>query len=196
MPSAELTVLLQQIAACQVCAASLPLGPRPVLTAGVGARVLVVGQAPGRKVHLSGVPWDDMSGQLLREWMQVTREQFYDPEQIAIVPMGFCYPGKGASGDLPPRRECAPLWHERLLAAMPNLRCILLIGSYAQNYYLAKNKKLTLTATVQAHAEYQPRYFPLPHPSPRNRPWLMHNPWFASEVLPQLRQAVAAALAA
>lgn len=191
----KLSALLKEISACQICAASLPLGPRPVLTAGVSARVLVIGQAPGRRVHLSGVPWDDPSGVLLRAWMQVTPEQFYDPGQVAIVPMGFCYPGKGNGGDLPPRKECAPLWHAQLLAAMPEIRCVLLIGSYAQNYYLGKNRKPTLTATVATHADYLPRFFPLPHPSPRNRYWHTRNPWFATDVLPVLRQSVAAALA-
>lgn len=195
MPSSKLVSLLDQISACRTCAVALPHGPRPVVAASASARLLIIGQAPGRRVHETGIPWNDPSGVQLRDWLQLTPEQFYDPGQVAIAPMGFCYPGKGVSGDLPPRRECAPLWHPRLLAAMPQLRLTLLIGSYAQNYYLGKNRKPSLTETVAAYADYLPRYLPLPHPSPRNRHWLTLNPWFAAEVLPQLRQRVAAALA-
>jgi len=146
-------------------------------------------------VHETGIPWNDPSGVQLRAWLQLTPEEFYDASRVAIVPMGLCYPGKGASGDLPPRPECAPLWHPRLLAAMPEIRFTLLIGRYAQAWYLKKNCKPTLTATVAAYAEYLPHYLPLPHPSPRNRYWQTRNPWFASEVLPVLRTHVAAALA-
>jgi uracil-DNA glycosylase len=192
--SLPLLNLLDEIAACRACAASLPHGPRPVVAAAAGARLLIVGQAPGRRVHQSGIPWDDPSGDQLREWLQMTPAQFYDANQVAIVPMGLCYPGKGASGDLPPRPECAPLWHPRLLAAMPEIRLTLLIGRYAQAYYLGKGCKPTLTATVAAYADYLPRFLPLPHPSPRNRFWQTRNPWFAAEVLPLLRQQVAAAL--
>jgi uracil-DNA glycosylase len=195
MPASPLDSLLAEIAACQVCAASLPHPPRPVVTAGADARLLIVGQAPGRRVHETGIPWNDPSGDQLRAWLQLTPDQFYDTRRVAIVPMGFCYPGKGPGGDLPPRPECAPLWHPRLLAAMPQIRCTLLIGRYAQAYYLGKSNRPTLTATVAAYAEYLPRYLPLPHPSPRNRYWQTRNPWFASEVLPALRRAVAAALA-
>jgi len=173
----------------------LPHEPRPVVRAAAGARLLIIGQAPGRRVHETGIPWNDPSGDQLRAWLQLTREQFYDTSRVAIVPMGFCYPGKGASGDLPPRRECAPLWHARLLAAMPAIRLTLLVGRYAQAYYLRGEARSTLADTVAAYADYLPRYFPLPHPSPRNRHWLRSNPWFEAEVVPQLRQQVAVALA-
>lgn len=196
MPAkSQLKPLLAEIRACQVCAEHLSHGPRPVLSAGKDARLLIIGQAPGRRVHESGVPWQDQSGDTLREWLQLTPEQFYDERLVAIVPSGFCYPGKGASGDLPPRPECAPLWHPRLLAEMKQVKLTLLIGSYAQALYLQEQAKPTLTDTVADFAEYLPRYFPLPHPSPRNRPWLSRNPWFAKELLPALREQVASALA-
>ena len=151
------------------------------------ARLLLIGQVPGRRVHESGVPWDDASGDTLRDWLQMTREQFYDQRRVAIVPSGFCFPGSGNSGDLPPRSECAPLWHDLLLALMPNVKLTLLIGSYAQVLYLKNRRKPTLTETVAAYQHYLPDYFPLPHPSPRNRPWLKKNPWFAKKLLPKLR---------
>ncbi len=195
MPVTRLKPLLAEIRACRVCAAHLPHEPRPVLSVGKGARLLIIGQAPGRHVHESGVPWQDQSGDTLREWLQLTPEQFYDEQLVAIVPSGFCYPGKGANGDLPPRSECAPLWHPRLLAALPAIRLTLLVGSYAQAYYLRDLAKPTLTDIVASFAEYLPRYFPLPHPSPRNRPWLSRNAWFASQLLPVLREQLAAVLA-
>lgn len=179
-----------QIAACKLCAAHLPLGPRPVLRASPSARLLVVGQAPGRKVHESGVPWDDASGLRLREWMGVDAEVFYDSTQIAIVPMAFCYPGTGKSGDLPPRPECAPNWHGPLLAEMPDIKLTLLIGQYAQAYYLKESRKKNLTETVRAWRQYAPQYLPLPHPSPRNNLWLKRNAFFADEVVPALQQRV------
>jgi len=145
-------------------------------------------------VQQSGIPWSDASGNQLRAWLQLSETQFYDASRIAIVPMGFCYPGKGTSGDLPPRPECAPLWHSRLLASMSDIQLALLIGSYAQAYYLDKQVKPTLTATVAHHAEYLPKFFPLPHPSPRNRFWLSRNPWFEKDVLPILRNKVRDAL--
>ncbi len=194
MPLTQLKPLLAEIRACQICAEHLPHGTRPVLSAGKAARLLIIGQAPGRRVHESGVPWQDQSGDTLREWLQLTPEQFYNEKLVAIVPSGFCYPGKGASGDLPPRPECAPLWHPRLLAALPQVRLTLLIGSYAQAYYLQDRMKPTLTETVANYAEYLPLHFPLPHPSPRNRFWLHHNPWFASDLLPVLRTRVASIL--
>jgi uracil-DNA glycosylase len=195
MAKAKLNVLLHEISACQVCAAHLPHAPRPVLRANAGARLLLVGQAPGRRVHETGIPWNDPSGDTLREWLQLTREEFYDERRIAIVPAGFCYPGTGAHGDLPPRPECAPLWHPPLLRALPEIALTLLIGSYAQAYYLSDRRKPTLAETVAHYAEYLPRFLPLPHPSPRNRLWLKRNAWFAAEVLPLLRQRVAAVLA-
>lgn len=179
-----------QIAACKLCAAHLPLGPRPVLRASPSARLLVIGQAPGRKVHESGVPWDDASGLRLREWMGLETEVFYDATRIAIVPMGFCYPGTGKSGDLPPRPECAPNWHGPLLAEMPDIELTLLIGQYAQAYYLKESRKKNLTQTVRAWRQYAPQYLPLPHPSPRNNLWFKRNAFFADEVVPALQQRV------
>jgi uracil-DNA glycosylase len=195
MPSSKIFPILDEVAACRVCAAHLPHGSRPVLQASASARLLIVGQAPGRRVHDTGIPWNDLSGDLLRAWLQLLRERFYDASEIAIVPAGFCYPGKGAAGDLPPRPECAPLWHPRLLAAMPHIRLTLLVGRYAQALYLGEHCKPTLTETVAHYADYLPQYFPLPHPSPRNRYWLGRNPWFVREVLPALRAQVAATLA-
>jgi uracil-DNA glycosylase len=186
----RLDELCLQVAACELCAAHLPLGPRPVLRASHSARMLVVGQAPGTKVHASGVPWDDASGMRLRQWLGVEAEVFYDVTRVAIVPMGFCYPGTGKSGDLPPRPECAPQWHAALLAEMPAIELTLLIGQYAQAYYLAQRRKKNLTETVRAWREYEPRYWPLPHPSPRNNLWLKRNAFFADEVVPALQQRV------
>ncbi len=182
--------LLLDIKACEVCKAHLPLGPRPVVSGHPDARIIIIGQAPGTKVHASGIPWDDASGKQLRKWLDITEDMFYDETKIAIVPMGFCYPGKGKSGDLPPRPECAPLWHQQILDHMPNIELVILIGQYAQKYYLAKKTKRTLTETVRAYHEYLPIYFPLPHPSPRNRFWLTKNPWFKDMVVPVLQQKV------
>jgi len=187
----ELTDLVKEIKACTICADYLPLGPRPCLTADTKAKVMIVGQAPGTKVHASGIPWDDKSGELLREWLGVTNEEFYNPELFAIVPMGFCYPGKGKSGDLPPRQECAPLWHDKLLDNMPDIKLTILIGQYAQNYYLQNKAGKNLTETVMNYHRYLPHYLPLPHPSPRNRFWLKKNPWFKADVLPVLKQMIA-----
>ncbi len=189
----QLIALLEDIRACRHCVADLPLGPRPVLRAGPSARVLIIGQAPGTKVHASGIPWDDASGARLREWMNIDADTFYDESQIAIVPMGFCYPGRGKSGDLPPRVECAPLWHARLLAGMPDIALTLVIGQYAQQHYLAGEEVAfptfrTLTERVQNYAVYGAAYLPLPHPSPRNRLWLRRNSWFERDVLPELRR--------
>lgn len=179
--------LLAEVRACQVCADFLPNPPRPILQAEASARLMIVGQAPGRRVHETGIPWNDPSGDKLREWLQLSREAFYDMRRVAIIPTGFCYPGKGTHGDLPPRPECAPLWHPRLRAALPEIRLTLLVGSYAQAWYLQQRRKPTLSATVQARHDYLPAFFPLPHPSPRNRRWLSQRPWFESEVLPELR---------
>ncbi len=190
----KLLPLLEEIRACTHCAASLPLGPRPIVRAGEGARVLVVGQAPGTRVHASGVPWDDASGARLCDWLGVTRAEFLDPEAFAIVPMGFCYPGKAAAGDAPPRPECAPMWHPRILPLLPRVTLTLLIGSYAQARYLGDRCKRTLTETVRAHAEYAPAYVPLPHPSPRNALWRAKNPWFEEHCLDVLRDRVQQAL--
>lgn len=184
-----LEALLKEIRACTVCAAHLPFEPRPVVRAHESARLVITGQAPGTRVHETGIPWNDASGNRLREWMGITREVFYDEHQVASIPMGFCYPGKGKSGDLPPRPECAPLWHERLRAQLPNVRLTLLIGQYAQVYYLGKRRKATLTETVQAWQEYLPSgYLPIVHPSPRNDIWLKKNPWFETDIIPELRR--------
>lgn len=190
----KLDVLLRDIRACRICEAHLPLGPRPVLSASVTAPLLIVGQAPGTKVHASGVPWADASGDRLRDWLGIDRATFYDPARVAIVPMGFCYPGRGASGDLPPRPECAKTWHPRLLPLLTGVELVLLIGTYAQAYFLGTRRAKTLTDTVHAFRDYAPRYVPLPHPSPRNTAWFMHNPWFAADVLPALRGHVATLL--
>lgn len=188
--SETLDRLLREVRACTVCAAHLPFPPKPVLRAAIGARLLIVGQAPGTKVQKTGIPWNDLSGDRLRSWLQLTREEFYDENRIAIIPTGFCYPGKGRGGDLPPRPECAPLWHPRLRAALPNIQLTLLIGSYAQNYYLGKRRKESLADTVKAYREYLPEFFPLPHPSPRNLRWFRNHPWFDAEVVPALQQRV------
>jgi len=179
--------LLKEVRACRICK-GLPLGPRPILEAGKTAGALIIGQAPGTRVHETGIPWNDPSGDRLREWLQIDREAFYDPRRYAIVPMGFCYPGKGKSGDLPPREECAPQWHERILAELPQVGLKLLIGRYAQSYYLAETQKKTLTETVRNWRDHPKDVVALPHPSPRNNLWLRRNPWFETEVLPLLRR--------
>lgn len=182
--------LVSEVVACRFCEPDLPLGPRPVFSIHPKSRILIVGQAPGTKVHATGIPWNDPSGNELRRWLQVDRETFYNPEIFGIMPMGFCYPGKGKSGDLPPRAECAPKWHSVLRVMMPEVKLTLLIGSYAQAYYLGVGRKKTLTETVRAWEDYQPSFFPLVHPSPRNRIWMKRNPWFESEVLEFLRENV------
>ena len=182
--------LIEEIKNCRICAEHLPLGPRPVISVHPNARVIIIGQAPGTKVHASGIPWDDQSGKRLRQWLGVSDDDFYNPEKFAIVPMGFCYPGKGKSGDLPPRPECAPQWHAPLLKMMPQMELYILIGQYAQKYYLGKQMKKNLTETVSNFEEYLPKYLPLPHPSPRNLFWFRRNPWFEEAVLPILRKRI------
>ena len=177
--------LLENISQCLICAEHL--APRPVVSASKNSKIVIIGQAPGTKVHASGIPWGDTSGKQLRKWLDVSAEEFYDVDNFAIIPMGFCYPGKGKSGDLPPRKECAPQWHDSLLTKMPNVKLIILIGMYAQNYYLKGSAKRTLTETVDNYPVYLPTYFVLPHPSPRNRFWLTKNAWFEINVLPELR---------
>lgn len=179
--------LLVEVRRCRYCEKELPLGASPVVRANSAAKLLIIGQAPGTKVHATGIPWNDPSGDRLRGWMGVDRETFYDDTRIAIMPMGFCYPGKGKSGDLPPRKECAELWHDKILSLLPAIELTLLVGSYAQNYYL-KDKHRTLTERVLAWREYQPKYLPLVHPSPRNKLWLKKNPWFETELIPSLRE--------
>lgn len=178
------------IEACRICEQHLALGPRPVVRFAQNSRILVIGQAPGTKVHNSGIPWDDASGKRLRAWMRLSEEDFYNEEKIAIVPMGFCYPGRGKSGDLPPRPECAPQWHQSILDHLPKLRLTLLIGQYAQKYYLQSQRKTTLTQTVQNFEAYLPEFFPLVHPSPRNQIWMKKNPWFETRVVPKLQEIV------
>lgn len=191
-----LDALLRDARACRLCEASLPLGPRPVLQASAGAKLLIVGQAPGTRVHASGVPWSDASGRRLRDWLQLDEASFYDPTRVAILPMGLCYPGRAGSGDAPPRPECRRTWHPRLLPLLPDVGLTLLIGQYAQAHFLAERRKPTLTATVRAWRDFLPRYLPLPHPSPRNVAWFKANPWFEAEVLPTLRERVRMALGA
>lgn len=188
---AALADLLAEIRSCRQCEAELPLGPRPVLRAQASARILVIGQAPGTRVHATGIPWNDASGDRLRAWMAVDHATFYDDRRIAIVPMGLCYPGRDArGGDAPPRPECAPLWHARIMAMLPNLRLVLLVGRYAQLRYLKKDRGTSLTATVQNWRGFMPARLPLPHPSWRTIGWQRKNPWFDSELLPELRRRV------
>lgn len=193
--SEPLAELLADIRACQICAAHLALGPRPVVQASATSRLLIVSQAPGRKVHESGIPFNDVSGERLREWMGIDKAAFYDASRVAIVPMGFCFPGSARGGDLPPRPECAPTWHPRLLPQLKHVQLTLAIGQYAQNGLLDLPKGTRLTDTVRDWRSHLALgVLPLPHPSPRNRPWVMHNLWFEAELLPVLRERVAAAL--
>jgi len=190
----SLTSLLAEVRACTICEAHLPHGVRPVLQLHPAARVLIAGQAPGRKVHESGVPFDDASGNRLRDWMGVTPEVFYDPKKIAILPIGFCFPGTGKAGDLPPRAECAPAWRAQLLSRLPHVRLTLVLGRYAQAYHLMGGSSPSLTEMVQSWRRYWPGTVPLPHPSPRNNSWLQRNPWFTAELLPALQQRVSKVL--
>jgi uracil-DNA glycosylase family 4 len=183
--------LLSQIKQCTLCESHLDLGANPVVSAHKNAKIVIIGQAPGTKVHTSGIPWNDASGKQLRKWLQVSDEDFYNTEKFAILPMGFCYPGKGKSGDKPPRKECAPTWHQKIFDKMPTVKLVLLIGMYAQQYYLKDKAKRTLTDTVDNYPDYLPNYFVLPHPSPRNRFWLTKNPWFERNVIPELQKRVA-----
>jgi len=178
--------LLSDIRSCTVCAAHLPHGVRPIIQASSNARILIIGQAPGSKVHGSGIPWDDLSGKELRRWMGMDDATFYDAQKVALMPMGFCYPGKGKSGDLPPRKECAPLWHAKVLEGMTALRLTILIGAYAQQYYLGTKAASTITETVKNYKNYLPQYLPLVHPSPRNNIWQRKNLWFEKELVPML----------
>lgn len=187
---AAMDALLVRIRACRVCEKHLPLGPRPVLQAGATAKLLIIGQAPGARVHRTGVPWNDPSGERLRSWLGISRDVFYDRTKVAIMAMGFCYPGKGKSGDLPPRPECAPLWHQPLLHLMPEVKLTLLIGQYALKHYLGKRRKANLAETLLAFEEYGPTYMPLPHPSPRNIAWFQRHPWFETTLVPALQARV------
>lgn len=185
-----LETLLKAVRDCRACERHLPLGPRPVLRAAATARILIVGQAPGLRVHNTGIPWDDPSGERLRAWMGIDKEVFYDESRIAIIPMGYCYPGRGNGGDLPPRRECAQLWLDHLLAKLPLIELTLLIGQHAQLHFLGSRRKSSLAETINAWREYSPAYIPLPHPSPRNTPWLQRNRGFERKLLPELRRRV------
>lgn len=182
--------LHRDIAACTLCLDHLPDGVRPVVQFSDTARILIIGQAPGSKVHASGIPWDDDSGDRLRDWTGLSKDQFYDPAKVALVPMGFCYPGKASGGDKPPRKECAPQWHERVLATLPEDRLTLLVGTYAQSHYLPETRKLSLTERVRRFEDFLPRAMPLPHPAWRSRIWMQKNPWFEAGVLPQLRHKI------
>ncbi len=192
----RLSMLLKKVRACRHCVeepvgAPLPHEPRPVVQAAVSARIAIFGQAPGTRVHASGKPFTDPSGDRLRDWLGIGEDIFYDEKRVAIIPMGFCFPGLDAKGgDLPPRKECAPLWRSRLMAALPNLQTVILVGQYAQKWHLGKGAKKTLTETVGAWADYAPTYFPTPHPSWRNNAWLKKNPWFEANLLPVLREKV------
>jgi uracil-DNA glycosylase len=195
--TAALDSLLREVRRCDTCAAALPLGPRPVLRARCSARIMIVGQAPGTKVHETGIPWNDASGKRLRDWLEVDDTTFYDESCIAIVPMGFCYPGANPKGgDMPPRPECAPLWHPPLREALANIELTLLVGQYAQGWYLGRRRRKTMTETVRAWRDYAPGYLPTPHPSWRTTHWRKKNPWFDAEIVPELRRRVHALLEA
>jgi uracil-DNA glycosylase len=187
--------ILSEIRNCTICKEFLPYEPRPIIQASDRSKILVIGQAPGLKVQKSGIPWDDASGNNLRAWLGIDKQTFYDEKIFALIPMGFCFPGNGKSGDLPPRPECAPLWHDRVLDMMPNLKLTLLVGRYAQNHYLQNSAKNTLTETVRNYNEYLPNYFPLPHPSPRNNIWQKKNGWFEENLVPELQKRVISILA-
>lgn len=186
VPHDPIPILLTEIRACTVCAEHLPLGPRPIVSFSEASKILIVGQAPGTKVHETGIPWNDPSGERLRSWLDVSRDEFYDTKNFAIAPMGFCYPGRGKSGDNPPRPECAPLWMDRIVNLLKQKRMTILIGQYALNYFLGERKKKTLTETVRNWREYFPEFVVLPHPSPRNNIWLKKNEWFEKKLVPEL----------
>lgn len=186
--------LKSEIASCTVCADHLPLGPRPVTQFSEHSKILLVGQAPGRKVHETGLPFNDPSGDRLRDWLGVDREQFYDDQRFAIIPMGFCFPGTGKSGDLPPRPECAETWREKILSQLKQVQLTVVIGRYALDYHLPDTQKLTVTQAVAGWQNHWPTIIPLPHPSPRNNRWLRNNPWFESEVVPELKKRVGGVL--
>lgn len=190
MKTTPLKKLLHQIQACHICEDHLPFAPNPILQVNKNAKILVIGQAPGLKAHQSKIPWNDASGDRLREWTQLSADLFYDEQLTALVPMGFCYPGKSESGDRPPRKECFLQWHQQMMSALPNIKLTLLVGNYAQDMYLKSSKKKSLTETVRHYDDYLPKFFPLPHPSPLNNIWLSKNPWFQKEVLPVLQKTI------
>lgn len=182
--------LLSQIKNCRACERHLEHGVNPIVSVNSNSKILIIGHAPGRLVHNTSIPWNDKSGDNLRSWLGVDKEQFYNPDNFGLMPMGFCYPGKGKTGDLAPRVECAPLWHDKIFESLTDIRLILLIGQYAQRYYLKDKANSSLTETVRDYKKFLPKYFPLPHPSPRNNIWRRKNIWFELEVLPELRDAV------
>ena len=179
--------LLLEVRGCIVCKSFIPLSPKPIIQASPYSKILIIGQAPGLKVQNSGIPWDDESGNELRRWLNVSKEQFYNPDIFGLIPMGFCYPGKGASGDLPPRPECAPLWHKKIIDRMKDIRLTILIGQYAQKYYLGNSFNVSLTENVRNYKQYLPQFLPLVHPSPRNKIWQKRNLWFEEEIIPALQ---------
>ena len=185
-----MNAIIDRIRRCEVCIDRLPLGPRPIVQFSALSKIIIIGQAPGKRVHETGIPWNDASGLRLREWMHIDEKTFYDPDLFSILPMSFCSPGKGISGDLPPRAECAPLWHPQAFKYLKRLPLIFLVGQYAQRYYLKKEFKGSLTETVKNYREYLPQYFPLPHPSPRNQNWVRVNPWFGEEIIPALQKII------
>jgi uracil-DNA glycosylase len=190
-PEAVLAAILAEVRACTVCAASLPLGPRPVVRGHVSARLLIISQAPGTRVHETGLSFNDRSGDRLRSWLGIDRDTFYDEDRIAVMPIGFCYPGRDkAGGDLPPRKECAPLWQDRVSAGFRGVDLTLLVGSYAIAYHLGKRARPSMTETVAAWRDYLPKHLPLPHPSWRTTAWERRNPWFNEELLPVVRRRV------
>ncbi|MCK9541192.1 MAG: uracil-DNA glycosylase family protein [Novosphingobium sp.] len=195
MAEPSLDTLLRDIRACRLCEGELPHDPRPFVAAAPAARVLIIGQAPGSKVHASGICWNDDSGDRLRGWLAMDEATFYDPARVALMPSGFCYPGKGSGGDLPPRPECAPRWHAPFMALLPKVRLTLLVGQYAQKRYLPKGFAPNLTEAVRRFADAPEGLFPLPHPAWRSRLWMARHPWFEADVLPELRRRVAKALA-
>ncbi len=186
----NLDEFIHRIKACRICKGKLPHEPNPVFTLSQTSKILIVGQAPGIKVHCSGIPWNDLSGKELRKWLAVSDTDFYDTKKFAILPTGLCYPGKGRNGDLPPRKECAPLWHPQILEKLKDIQLTLLIGKYAQEYYLSNEKYTSLTDRVKNYSRYLPQFFPLPHPSPRNFIWQRKNPWFQEKVVPALQQLI------
>ncbi len=188
----QAAALLAEIRACTLCVAQLAAGPRPIVQFSATASIVIIGQAPGTRVHESGIPWDDASGERLRDWTGLTPEIFYDAARVALVPMGFCYPGTGTSGDLPPRPECAPTWHDQVMATLPIRRLTLLVGSYAQARYLPLTKGQSLSERVADFKAHLPSYFPLPHPSWRSAGWMKRNPWFEADLLPVLKREVRA----
>ena len=186
--------MLKEIRSCTICEEHLPLGPKPIVSGNKNSKIILVSQAPGRLAHQSGVAWDDPSGKQLRKWMGVDDATFYNSNNFAVLPIGLCFPGKGVTGDLPPRPECAPLWHGSMWEEFENVQLIILIGSYSQKYYLKDQSKQTLTDTVASYNDYLPKFFPIPHPSPVNRFWLSKNTWFVEDIVPKLQRLIGSIL--